>query len=144
MSDARLIRISGALAEGRPRRGAALYEEARVGTRGLLGEVIRVEGDVGMLQVYEDTDGLGTGEPVRLTGGALTVDLGPGLLGSILDKGPLAVRYAIESAVRGETLGMEDALYLEAALFGMACGSEDMKEGTRAFLEKRKPEWKGR
>jgi enoyl-CoA hydratase len=66
------------------------------------------------------------------------------LLASILDKGPLAVRYAVESAIRAETLGMEDALYLEAALFGMACGSEDMKEGTRAFLEKRKPEFKGR
>jgi enoyl-CoA hydratase len=66
------------------------------------------------------------------------------LLASILDKGPLAVRYAIESAIRAETLGMEDALYLEAALFGMACGSDDMKEGTRAFLEKRKPEFRGR
>jgi enoyl-CoA hydratase len=66
------------------------------------------------------------------------------LLASILDKGPLAVRYAVESAIRAETLGMEDALYLEAALFGMACGSEDMKEGTRAFLEKRKPEFRGR
>jgi enoyl-CoA hydratase len=66
------------------------------------------------------------------------------LLASVLDKGPLAVRYALESAMRGETLGLEDALYLEATLFGMACGSDDMKEGTRAFLEKRKPEFKGR
>jgi enoyl-CoA hydratase len=68
------------------------------------------------------------------------------LLASILDKGPLAVRYALESTLRGETLSLEDALYLEATLFGMACGSEDMKEGTRAFLErpKRKPEFKGR
>lgn len=66
------------------------------------------------------------------------------LLASILDKGPLAVRYALESTMRGETLSTEDALYLEATLFGMACGSQDMKEGTRAFLEKRKPEFKGR
>ncbi len=66
------------------------------------------------------------------------------LLASILDKGPLAVRYALESTMRAETLSMEDALYLEATLFGMACGSDDMQEGTRAFLEKRKPEFKGR
>jgi V/A-type H+/Na+-transporting ATPase subunit A len=85
MSGPHLTRISGALAEGRPLGDAALYEVARVGERGLLGEVIRVEGDLGTLQVYEDTDGLQTGEPLRLTGGPLTVTLGPGLLGSILD-----------------------------------------------------------
>ena len=68
------------------------------------------------------------------------------LLASILDKGPLAVRYALESTMRSETLSMEDALYVEATLFGMACGTEDMKEGTAAFLERprRKPEFKGR
>lgn len=67
-----------------------------------------------------------------------------GLLAGILDKGPLAVRYALESTMRSETLSAEDALYLEATLFGMACGTEDMKEGTRAFQEKRKPEFRGR
>jgi enoyl-CoA hydratase len=66
------------------------------------------------------------------------------LLGSILDKGPLAIRYALESTMRGETLSMEDALYVEATLFGAACGTEDMKEGTRAFLERRKAEFRGR
>jgi V/A-type H+-transporting ATPase subunit A len=85
MSAAKLIRISGALAEARPMPSAALYELARVGRRRLLGEVIRVQGDVGTLQVYEDTDGLQTGEPVEATGSALTVTLGPGLLGASLD-----------------------------------------------------------
>jgi V/A-type H+-transporting ATPase subunit A len=80
-----LIRLAGALAEARPMRGAALYELARVGRRGLLAEVIRVQGDVATLQVYEDTNGLETGEPVAPTGTALTVTLGPGLLGAILD-----------------------------------------------------------
>ncbi|HEX6106362.1 MAG TPA: V-type ATP synthase subunit A [Gemmatimonadales bacterium] len=85
MSGATLIRLSGALAEARPMGGAALYELARVGSRRLLGEVIRVQGDVATLQVYEDTNGLETGEPVEPTGSALTVPLGPGLLGAILD-----------------------------------------------------------
>jgi V/A-type H+-transporting ATPase subunit A len=85
MSDARLIRLSGALAEAQPMPGAALYELARVGARRLLGEVIRIQGDLATLQVYEDTNGLQTGEPVESTGGALTVELGPGLLGAILD-----------------------------------------------------------
>jgi len=85
MSEPRLIRLSGALAEAQPMPGAALYELARVGERRLLGEVIRVRGDLATLQVYEDTNGLETGEPVEPAGSALNVELGPGLLGAILD-----------------------------------------------------------
>lgn len=67
-----------------------------------------------------------------------------GLLGQILDKAPLAVQYALEATLRGGDIGLDDGLYLEATLFGMACGTEDMREGTRAFLEKRKAEFRGR
>ena len=50
MSAARVVRVSGALAEARPMTEAALYELVRVGERGLLGEVIRIEGDRGTIQ----------------------------------------------------------------------------------------------
>ena len=85
MSAPTLTRVTGALAEARPLPQAALYELARVGRRRLLGEVIRVSGDRATLQVYEDTAGLAAGEPVEPTGGPLTAQLGPGLLGSIVD-----------------------------------------------------------
>jgi V/A-type H+-transporting ATPase subunit A len=85
VSDPRVVRISGSLAEARPMRAAALYELVRVGERGLLGEVIRLAGELGTIQVYEDTTGLRVGEPVALTGRSLTIALGPGLLGSVLD-----------------------------------------------------------
>lgn len=81
-----VVRVSGALAEARPMPASAgLYELALVGERRLLGEVIRISGDLGTIQVYEDTTGLRVGEPVELTGRALTVTLGPGLLGQVLD-----------------------------------------------------------
>ena len=80
-----LTRVTGALAEAQPLREASLYEVVRVGHRGLLGEVIRVRDDVATLQVYEETTGLEVGEPVERSGRALTLPLGPGLLGSILD-----------------------------------------------------------
>lgn len=84
-STAFLIRISGALAEAEPLASASLYELARVGERGLLGEVIRIAGERATVQVYEETSGLQVGEPLTLTGQSLTVQLGPGLLGSVLD-----------------------------------------------------------
>jgi enoyl-CoA hydratase len=67
-----------------------------------------------------------------------------GLLGQILDKAPLAVQYALEATLRSGDLGLDDGLYLEATLFGMACGTDDMREGTKAFLEKRKAGFRGR
>jgi V/A-type H+-transporting ATPase subunit A len=82
---AALVRISGALAEAEPLRSASMYELVRVGARGLLGEVIRIAGDRATIQVYEETSGLTVGEPITLTGESLTVRLGPGLLGSVLD-----------------------------------------------------------
>jgi V/A-type H+-transporting ATPase subunit A len=85
MSDARIIRVAGAIAEAQPLGDAALYELVEVGELGLLGEVIRIQGDVATIQVFEETTGLGLHEPVRRTGGSLTTELGPGLLGSILD-----------------------------------------------------------
>jgi len=80
-----VVRLSGALAEAEPLARASLYELVRVGERGLLGEVVRLAGDRGTIQVYEETNGLRVGEPVALTGSALTIELGPGLLGGVLD-----------------------------------------------------------
>jgi len=85
MSQPRIRRVTGSLIEAAPVRGAALHELARVGDCGLVGEVIRLAGDRATLQVYEDTSGLAVGEPLGLSGQPLTVQLGPGLLGSILD-----------------------------------------------------------
>jgi enoyl-CoA hydratase len=57
---------------------------------------------------------------------------------------PLAVAAAIEAVDRGAGLPLDEALTLEAALFGRLCATEDKREGTRAFLEKRAPTWLGR
>jgi V/A-type H+/Na+-transporting ATPase subunit A len=85
MSVARVSRAAGALVEARPLGDVALYELAYVGDRALLAEVIRVEGERATLQVFEDTNGLALGEPVTATGAPLEAQLGPGLLGSLLD-----------------------------------------------------------
>ncbi|MBT8483158.1 MAG: V-type ATP synthase subunit A [Myxococcales bacterium] len=85
MTEARIIRVAGAIAEAKPLGDAALYELVEVGERRLLGEVIRIQDDVATIQVFEETSGLGLDEPVRRTGGSLMIRLGPGLLGSILD-----------------------------------------------------------
>lgn len=85
MSEAHIIRVAGAIVEASPMGDAGLYELVEVGERRLLGEVIRIEGEIATIQVFEETGGLGLHEPVRPTGGSLTTELGPGLLGSVLD-----------------------------------------------------------
>jgi len=62
----------------------------------------------------------------------------------IIANAPLAIQYAMEAVNRGLELTLPDALYLEATLFAVCCATEDKKEGTAAFLEKRAPQFKGR
>ena len=62
----------------------------------------------------------------------------------IIANAPLAVKYAMEAIERGVEMPQEEGLFLEATLFGVACATEDMREGTKAFLEKRKPDFKGK
>ncbi|MBT7245322.1 MAG: V-type ATP synthase subunit A, partial [Euryarchaeota archaeon] len=64
---------------------AAMYDVVRVGTEGLMGEVIELHGDKAVIQVYEDTSGIRPGEVVVNTGETLSVSLGPGLLTQIYD-----------------------------------------------------------
>ena len=64
---------------------AHMYDVVKVGTEELMGEVIKIEGDNTIIQVYEDTAGIRPGEPVSNTGLSLAVELGPGLLTSIYD-----------------------------------------------------------
>jgi len=56
---------------------------------------------------------------------------------------PLAVKFAMEAIEHGMEMPQEEGLFLEATLFGLCCATEDMREGTRAFLEKRPPQFKG-
>lgn len=65
--------------------GAAMYELVRVSHSELVGEIIRLEGDTATIQVYEETSGVTVGDPVLRTGKPLSVELGPGIMGSIFD-----------------------------------------------------------
>lgn len=62
----------------------------------------------------------------------------------MLANAPLAVRYSLEAIDRGLEMPLEEGLFLEATLFGLLCATEDMREGTRAFLEKRAPQFQNR
>lgn len=62
----------------------------------------------------------------------------------IIANAPLAVKFSMEAIERGMEMPQEEGLFLEATLFGLICTTEDMREGTRAFLEKRPAKFQGR
>jgi enoyl-CoA hydratase len=62
----------------------------------------------------------------------------------IIEKAPLAVKYCMEAIERGVEMPQEEGLFLEATLFGVCCATEDMREGTKAFLEKRQANFQGK
>jgi len=88
-----IIKVSGPLVVAKGMKHAKMYEVAHVSKQKLVGEVIELNGDEASIQVYEETGGIGPGEPVYLTGQTLSVELGPGLLESIYDgiQRPLAL-----------------------------------------------------
>jgi enoyl-CoA hydratase len=66
------------------------------------------------------------------------------ILGQILANAPLAVKYSLEAVNKGLETSQAEGMALEASLFGLCAGTDDKKEGTQAFLEKRKPRFQGR
>jgi len=80
-----IFSVSGPVVIAENMSGSAMYELVRVGYVGLVGEIIRLEGDTATIQVYEDTSGLTVGDPVLRTGTPLSVELGPGIMDNIFD-----------------------------------------------------------
>ncbi len=80
-----ILKVSGPLVVAEGMRDANLYDVVRVSHQRLIGEIIEMHGDRASIQVYEETSGLKTGEPVESIGIPLSVELGPGLIGGIFD-----------------------------------------------------------
>ncbi len=85
MSIGRIKKVAGPLVIAEDMRDANMFDVVRVSKQRLIGEIIEMHGDKASVQVYEETSGLGPGEPVESTGSPLSVELGPGLIGGIFD-----------------------------------------------------------
>lgn len=85
MSTGTITKVAGPLVLASGMRDADLFDVVRVSRQRLIGEIIEMHGDEASIQVYEETSGLGPGEPVESTGMPLSVELGPGLISSIYD-----------------------------------------------------------
>ncbi|MFP3880472.1 MAG: V-type ATP synthase subunit A, partial [Dehalococcoidia bacterium] len=81
----KIWRVSGPLVIANDMKGSQVYEVVEIGEEGLVGEIVGLEGDRAIIQAHEDTLGLKTGEAVVGTGRILSVELGPGMVGSIYD-----------------------------------------------------------
>ena len=109
MSTGTIKKVAGPLVIAEGMRDANMFDVVRVSSQRLIGEIIEMHGDEASVQVYEETSGLGPGEPVESTGAPLSVELGPGLIGSIFD----GIQRPLETirAVSGNNLhrGVEGA-----------------------------------
>lgn len=117
MNDGTIIKISGPLVVASGMKSANMFDVVRVGDERLMGEIIEMHGDEASIQVYEETSGLKPGERVESTGMPLSVELGPGLIGSIFD-------------------GIQRPLYDVAAL----CGN-NLKRGVEIPALSREKQW---
>ena len=80
-----IVKVSGPLVMAKNMGHASIQDICYVGDLGVIGEIIEMRGDVASIQVYEETSGIGPGEPVKSTGEALSVELAPGLLAQMFD-----------------------------------------------------------
>ena len=85
MQIGKIIKVSGPLVMAENMSDASIQDMCLVGDLGVIGEIIEMRGDVASIQVYEETSGIGPGEPVRSTGEALSVELGPGIISQMFD-----------------------------------------------------------
>lgn len=85
MQEGRIIKVSGPLVLAENMEQAAIQDICYVGDLGVIGEIIEMRDDVASIQVYEETAGIGPGEPVKTTGEALSVELGPGIVSQMFD-----------------------------------------------------------
>ncbi len=85
MKIGKIVKVSGPLVVAKDMDEANIYDVVKVGEKGLIGEIIEMRGDRASIQVYEETSGLGPGDPVVTTGEPLSVELGPGLMESMFD-----------------------------------------------------------
>ncbi len=80
-----VIKVSGPLVVAKNMEGASIYEVVKISDQGIMGEIIEIRDGVASIQAYEETSGIGPGEPVERTGSQLSVELGPGLMSAIYD-----------------------------------------------------------
>ncbi len=85
MRQGKIVKVSGPLVVAEGMAGAKMFDVVRVSEERLIGEIIGLQGDSAAIQVYENTTGIGPGDPVFLTNQPLYVELGPGLIESIYD-----------------------------------------------------------
>ncbi|UCG58426.1 MAG: V-type ATP synthase subunit A, partial [Phycisphaerales bacterium] len=94
----RIVKVAGPVVAAEGMAGARMYDVVRVGKLNIIGEIVELHGDMASIQVYEDTGGIGPGEPVVDTEAPLSVELGPGLIESIYD----GIQRPLNSLVEAE------------------------------------------
>lgn len=109
MAQGKIIKVAGSLIVAEGMSSARMFDVVRVSKHRLIGEILELRGDQASIQVYEETSGLGPGEPVESTGAPLSLELGPGLIESIFDGIQRPLNRIRERAGDRITRGIEES-----------------------------------
>ena len=107
LSTGRIVKVAGPLVIAEGMRDVNMFDVVKVSAHRLTGEIIEMHGDRASIQVYEETAGLGAGEPVESTGAPLSVELGPGLIKGIFDGIQRPLEAIMKVAGNNLTRGIE-------------------------------------
>ncbi len=106
----RIVKVAGPVVTAENMTGARMYDVVRVSKLNLIGEIVELKGDLASIQVYEETTGIGPGEPVVDTEAPLSVELGPGLIESVYD----GIQRPLDLLVKAEGEFMSRGVVLPA------------------------------
>ena len=135
MSTGTIKKVAGPLVIAEGMRDANMFDVVRVSSQRLIGEIIEIHGDEASIQVYEETSGLGPGEPVESMGVPMSVELGPGLITSIYDSPTDKIVYDVShQSYTHKILTGRRAAFMNADEYDEVSGYSEPSESEHDFF----------
>lgn len=134
----KIVKVSGPLIVAEGMKDVQLHDMVRVSDKRLIGEVIELRDDKASIQVYEETAGLGPGEPVESTGSPMSVELAPGLIESIFDGIQRPLEKSMNWLATGSAVASKSPVWIGKEM-AVRTGGQSGRSGIRRRRNRHRP-----